>query len=172
MTLLAPATSKTICRIRLAGERRWVSLSLSLGELGSTGRFLVTSERLVYEMTGADEPAQQYGLSNWQGGIISGARYALRALKAPLLQIRLHELRGELRSDDVWAVSAAAALAVARLLSRPPAFPLDLGGWKLEEDNGQPQEKVSPSQPEPRQDAVEKNPPEAENAGRTEDTQG
>jgi hypothetical protein len=132
MTLLATNGRKVIHRIHLAGESRWVSLALSLGELASGSRFLVGAEHLLYEMAGADDAARKYGLSNWQGGVISGARYAFRALKAPVQQVCLHELRGQLSSGDVWAISSAAALAVARLLARPDV-PLDLGGWILEE---------------------------------------
>lgn len=132
MTLLAATDGRTICRIQLTGENRWVSLALSLGDIASTSRFLIAAERLVYEMAGVDEAARQYGFSNWQGGVISGARYAFRVLKAPIRQVRLHELRGELGSGDVWAVSSAAALAVAWVLTRSEV-PLDLGGWKMEE---------------------------------------
>jgi hypothetical protein len=71
---------------------------------------------------------------------------AFRALKAPIQPVCLHELRGQLGSGDVWAVSAAAALAVARLLSRPAEFPLDLGGWTIEEEGRSPpsSEGISP----------------------------
>jgi len=133
MTLLASDDSKTICRIRLTKEGRWVSLALSLRELGSSARFLVNSEPFLYEMTGIDEEAQNYGLSNWQGGIISGVRYAFRALKASVQQVCLHELRGQLGSGDISAVSSAAAVAVARLLGRPANFPLEFAGWAKEE---------------------------------------
>src|SRR6266446_6091638 len=108
MTPLAANDVGVICRAQLTGEGRWVSLALSLGDLTSANRFLVSAEYLLYEMEGADEQARQYGLLNWQGGVISGARYAFRALKAPTKQVRLHELRGRLGSGDVWAVSAAA----------------------------------------------------------------
>ncbi len=100
-------------------------------------------------MAGVDEAARQYGLVNWQGGVISGARYAFRALKAPIRQVCLHELRGRLGGGDVGAVSSAAALAVARLLARPEV-PVDLGGWQIEEvrlpptDGGVGEEIVSP----------------------------
>ncbi len=133
MTLLATNDNKVICRTQLTGEGRWVSVALSLCDLASANRFLIGAERLLYEVVGVDEMAGHYGFVNWQGGVISGARYAFRALKAPIQQVCLHELRGQLGSGDVWAVSAAAALAVARLLGRPQA-PLDLGGWRLEEE--------------------------------------
>src|SRR6266851_5300354 len=110
MTLLAANDSRVLCRIQLTGEGRWVSLALSLGDLASANRFFVSSERLLYEMAGVDEMTRKYGLSTWQGGVISGARYAFRALKAPSRQVCLHELRGQLSSGDVWAVSSAAAL--------------------------------------------------------------
>ena len=139
MTLLAVIDRSAICRIRLTGEGRWVCLALSLGDLAPGTRFLVNSERLSYEMAGVDEGTREYGLSNWQGGVISGARYAFRALKAPTRQIILHELSGRLGSGDVGAVSSAAALAVARLLVRSPEFPLDLGGWAIEEEIRSPQ---------------------------------
>ena len=133
MTIVAAKDSSVVCRIKLAGEGRWISLALSLGDLGSANRFLVAAERLLYEMAGLDEVAHQFSLVNWQGGVISGARYAFRTLKAPIQQVCLHELRGQLANGDVWAVSAAAALAVARLLARPDV-PLDLGGWSMQED--------------------------------------
>lgn len=169
MTLFAANDSRAICRIQLTGEGRWVSLALSLGDLASTQRFLVNSERLLYEMAGVDEMTRKYGLSNWQGGVISGARYAFRALKAPSQQVCLHELRGQLNSGDVWAVSSAASLAVARLLRRPPEFPLDLGGWAMEEEVRRPQsEGISPSakadssQAEPLQERAENRSPASE----------
>jgi len=166
MTLLTPHDSRAVCRILLTGKGRWVSLSLSLGELTSTTRFLVISERLLYEMAGVDGVARTYGLPNWQGGIISGARYAFRALKAPLQQVCLHELRGQLGSEDIPAVSHAAAVAVARLLARPGDIPLDIGGWKMEEEllelpsaGASPGAKVVHSQPEPRQEPAENRSP-------------
>jgi hypothetical protein len=178
MTLLTPHDSRTVCRIRLTGEGRWVSLSLSLGELTSTTRFFVTSERLLYEMAGVDGVARTYGLSNWQGGIISGARYAFRALKAPLQQVCLHELRGQLGSEDIPAVSHAAAVAVARLLARPGDMPLDLSGWKMEEEllglpsagASSPGAKVVHSQPEPRQEPAENCSPRSGQPGNAQDT--
>src|SRR5947209_5162951 len=138
MTLLAANDTRVICRAQLTGEGRWVSLALSLGDRASAKRFLVGAERLVYEIVGVDDLARQYGFLNWQGGVISGARYAFRALKAPIQQVCLHELRGQLGSGDVWAVSSAAALAVARLLARAEV-PLDLGGWRMEEEVCRPQ---------------------------------
>lgn len=147
MTLLTKPDSRVICRIQLSGEGRWVSLALSLGDPLPSTRFLVRSDHLSYQMTGADEMAREYGLSNWQGGVISGARYAFRALKAPIQQICLHELRGQLNSGDVWAVSTAAALAVSRLLAHPAEFPLALNGWTIEEEVSRPQpaEDITPS---------------------------
>jgi hypothetical protein len=143
MTPPAANSVGVIGRAQLTGEGRWVSLALSLGNLTLANRFLVSAEHLLYEVEGADELARQYGLLNWQGGVISGARYAFRALKAPTKQVCLHELRGRLGSGDVWAVSAAASLAVARLLGRPEV-PLDLGGWRMEEvPRPQPAEGVS-----------------------------
>jgi hypothetical protein len=124
--------SRTICRVQLTGEGRWVSLALSLDDTASGTRFLVRSEPLLYEMIGVDDAAREYGLANWQGGVISGARYAFRALKAPIRQVQLHELRGQLSSGDVGAVSSAAALAVSQLLGRPSEVPMDLGGWTRE----------------------------------------
>ncbi len=138
MTLHPPSDSRLMCRIQLTGPDRWVSLALSLGELGPGARLLAMSERLVFEMAGVDEAAQKYGLSNWQGGILSGARYAFRALKAPVQQVRIHELRGQLGGGDVWAIASAAAVAVARLLEHPPEFPVDLAGWKIEEEVWRP----------------------------------
>jgi len=152
MTLLATNDTKVICRIQLTVEGRWISLALSLGDLASANRFLTLSERLLYEVAGVDELAGGYGLVNWQGGIISGARYAFRALKAPIQQVTLHELRWQLGSGDVCAVSAAAALVVARLLGRPEV-PLDLGGWKiLEEDRKQQEDSPHPESPQERAD--------------------
>ncbi len=123
---------RLVCRVQLTGDGRWVSLSLSLSDLAPGNRFVAMSESLVYALVGLDELAKSYGVTNWQGGVISGARYAFRMLKAPHLQVRLRELRGQLNSDDVSAVSAAAAVAVARLLALPAEFPVDLRGWKLE----------------------------------------
>lgn len=134
MNLLA-APDRPICRIQLTGQGRWVSVALSLGELAPANRFLVGAEGLLYEMAAADEASHQYNLANWQGGVISGVRYAFRTLHAPLQQVCLHELRGQVGSSDVSAVAAAAALAVARLLGRSEV-PLDLGGWVLAEENG------------------------------------
>ena len=136
MTPLAAKDVSGICRAHLTGEGRWVSLALSLGGLTSGNRFVVSAEHLLYEIEGADEQARQYDLLNWQGGVISGARYAFRALKAPTQQVCLRELRGRLSSGDVWAVSAAASLAVSRLLGRPEVL-LDLGGWEVQEDHRQ-----------------------------------
>ncbi|HTU18567.1 MAG TPA: hypothetical protein VMG10_10945 [Gemmataceae bacterium] len=163
MTLLTKPDNRVICRIQLTGEGRWVRLALSLGGLAPASRFLIYSEPLLYEMAGVDEMAREYGLSSWQGGVISGARYAFRALKAPLQQVCLHELRGQLGSGDVGAVSSAAALAVARLLARPAEFPLNLEGWTSEEETSHPQPaegisqsgKMEPSPPEPTQENVE-----------------
>ena len=160
MTASIQNDGKTICRIKLTGESRWVSLALSLDELGPAGRFVVNSDGLLFELAGADEMSRTYGLSNWQGGIISGARYAFRALKTPLQQVCMHELRGQLNSADIWAVSSATAIAVARLLARHPEFPLELGGWKTEEEVWRSQStnavsqsaKIDPLQPEPRQE--------------------
>jgi hypothetical protein len=148
MTTSVQNDSRTICRIKLTGEDRWVSLSLSLGELGSATRFVVSSEGLLYDLAGADDTARMYGLSNWQGGIISGARYAFRALRAPLQQVCIHELRGRLNSGDIWAVSSGAAIAVARLLARSPEFPLELNGWKTEEEIWRSQSTQAVSQSE------------------------
>ncbi len=133
MTPVATSNGTVLCRVQLTGPGRWVSLVLSLGNISSTSRFLATAEHLVYEMAGIDDEAHRYNLQNWQGGVISGARYAVRALKAPIQQIYLHELRGQLGSSDVWALSAAAALAAARLLGHPET-PLDLGGWTMDEE--------------------------------------
>jgi hypothetical protein len=132
MTPLAPDEGRLVCRVQLTAEGRWVSIALSLDDLSPVNRFLTISERFSYELAGLDEPAREYTLSNWQGGVISGARYAFRALKAPPRQVRLHELRGQLGSGDVSAVSSAAAVAVARLLDRPAEFPLDLANWNVE----------------------------------------
>jgi hypothetical protein len=145
MTLLASNDSRTICQIQLSKEGRWVSLALSLGERGSSNRFLVSSAPFLYEMTGVDDAARNFGLSNWQGGIISGVRYAFRALKAPVQQVCIHELRGQLASGDIIAVSSAAAVALARLLGRPADFPLELAGWDMKEEVLQPQSKESPA---------------------------
>jgi hypothetical protein len=130
MTPFTANDAGVICRAQLTGEGRWVSLALSLADLTSANRFLVSAERLLYEMAGADYEAGQYGLLNWQGGISSG---------------------------DVWAVSAAASLAVARLLGRPEV-PLDLGGWQVEEvrraqpaEDGSESTKVVSSEREPPQ---------------------
>jgi hypothetical protein len=166
MTLLAANDTRVICRTQLTGEGRWVSVALSLADLASANRFLVSAERLLYEMAGADKSARKYGFLNWQGGAISGARYAFRALNVPIQEVCLHELRGRLGSGDVWAVSAVAALAVARLLGRPEV-PLDLGGWKLEEEVHRPQAtagvsqsaKGVASQPESPQERTENGPP-------------
>jgi hypothetical protein len=163
MTPLASNDSTQTCRVRLAAADRWVSLSLSLADLAADNRFVTFSDTLSYEITGLDDVAQKYGLSNWVGGIISGARYAFRALKAPLRQVRLHELRGRLDSSDVSAVSSAAALAVARLLGRPAEFPLDLAGWTVQEEALRPPSAagtsptggVVPSLPEPGREAAE-----------------
>jgi len=165
MTPLTKPDRKVICRIQLAGEGRWVRLALSLGGLASVSCFLVRSEPLLYEMAGVDERARGYGFSNWQGGVISGARYAFRALKVPIQQVCLHELRGQLNSGDVWVVSSAAALAVARLLARPVEFPLNLNGWTIEERVSQPPSaegvsesgKADSSPPEPRKEGAENN---------------
>jgi hypothetical protein len=178
MTLLAANGGSAICRIRLTGEGRWVSLALSLGDLAPANQFLVGAERLLYEMAGVDEAARQYAFFNWQGGVISGARYAIRALKAPARQVCLHELRGQLRSGDVWAVSSAAALAVGRLLARAEV-PLDLGGWRMEEEVRRPgaaegaagSANVVSSQPEPPQERAEDRPPASGKTGTNQATQ-
>lgn len=178
MTLLAVNDGGIVCRIQLTGEGWWVSLALSLGDITSTNRFLVAAERFAYEMAGVDEVARQYGFVNWQGGVISGARYAFRTLKAPIHQVCLHELRGELGSGDVWAISSAAALAVARVLARSEV-PLDLGGWRMEEEVRRPEaaEGISPNatgpscQPEPPQDRVENRSPDPGNTATNQATQ-
>jgi hypothetical protein len=140
MTTLTVNDSEMICRAKLTREGHWVSLALSLADLSSANRFLVSAERLLYEMWGTDYEAAHYSLLNWQGGIISGARYTFRALKSPIKQVCLHEFRGRLGSEDVWAVSAAASLVVARLLGRPEV-PLELGDWQVEAvHRGQPAE--------------------------------
>jgi len=131
MTTLTANDAGVIWQAQLSGEGRWVRLALSLADLTSANRFFVSAERLLYEMDGADYEAAHYGLPNWQGGIISGARYAFRAAKAPTKQVCLHELRGRLGSGDVWAVSAAASLAVAWLLGGPKIL-VDLGGWRVD----------------------------------------
>jgi hypothetical protein len=169
MTLLAPDDNRLIFRVRLTGEGRWVSLSLSLGEPDASARFLTVAERLWYEMKGLDEAAQKFGLSNWQGGIISGARYAFRALKVSPQQVHVHELRGQLGSGDIGALASAAAVAIARLLGRPAEFPVDLTGWKLDEETWRPPSsaaevptpgaEVIPSPPEPRPEPTGKPPP-------------
>ena len=132
MTPLAANDGRVICRIQLTGNGRWVSVALALGDAAPANQFLVRADRLLYEMSGIDEAARQYDLSNWQGGIISGARYAFRVAKVPIQQVCLHELCGQLSSGDVAAVSSAAALAVARLIDRPEV-PLNLDGWTVEE---------------------------------------
>ncbi|MBI3467336.1 MAG: hypothetical protein HY000_30370 [Planctomycetes bacterium] len=132
LTILTPNNTNLICRVQLKGEGRWVSLSLSLGEFSPAPRFLAISEPFLYEIAGLDETAQTYNLANWQGGVISGARYAFRTLRAPLQQVRLHELRGQLSSGDIGAISSAAAAAVAQLLARQLDFAQDLAGWKIE----------------------------------------
>ena len=99
-------------------------------------------------MAGVDEAARQYGLVNWQGGVISG-RGMPSAVESPHPAGLLARLRGRLGGGDVGAVSSAAALAVARLLARPEV-PVDLGGWQIEEvrlpptDGGVGEEIVSP----------------------------
>lgn len=178
MTLLTKPNSRVICRIQLTGEGRWFRLALSLGDLAPGSHFLIHSEPLLYEMAGVDEMARDYGLSNWQGGIISGARYAFRALKAPLQQVCLHELRGQLSSDDVGAVFSAAALAVARLLARPAEFPLNVSGWAIEEEISRPPSvealsesgKADSSPPEPLQERAENRSCVSENTGTKEGT--
>ena len=74
------SADKQICRIQLTDESRWISLALSLGDLPPNNRFVVSSENFLYAMESCDDLAKEYGLSNWQGGVISGARYAFRAL--------------------------------------------------------------------------------------------
>ncbi len=162
MTILAADNTRAICRIQLKREGRWVSLALSIGDLGSGNRFLVPAERLVYEMVGVDDLARRYGLANWKGGVISGARYAFRVLKSPNLLVCLHELRGQLGSGDVSAVSCAAALAIGRLLHRAEV-PLDLGGWTLAEETRSPPiaeeiEQIVSSHPESLQTQTENGP--------------
>ncbi len=147
MISLTSEDSQVICRIQLTGDGRWVSLALSLGDVASSGRLVVAADRLLYEMAGVDEGARALGLAGWQGGVVSGARYAFRALKAPIKQIYLHELRGQLSAADVGAVSSAAALAVARLLARAPEFPLDLGGWAMAEEFRGGASAASPAAP-------------------------
>ncbi len=172
MTLLATDDRRVICRIQLTGEGRWVSIALSLSDRAPDTQFLVSAES-SYEIAGVDDAARKYGLANWQGGIVSGARYAFRALKVPIRQVCLHELRGQLSSADVWAVSAAAALAVARLLDRPPEFPLDLGGWTVEEeirrlpvaDGISQSANVASSQSPPPQDRAENRSPTSGKTG-------
>ena len=131
---IATIASGVVCRIQLTGDGKWVSVALSLGDSESNSMLPVHSDGLLYEFIGVDEDARTYGLSNWQGGVVSGARYAFRALKAPMQQVCLHELRGQLGSNDVWAVSFATSLAVARLLDRPTEIPLELAGWAMEEE--------------------------------------
>ncbi len=138
MTLSAASDSTPICGVQLRGDGRWVRVALSLNNLAPTNQFLVGAEILRYQVTGADDAARAFGLFTWQGAVISGARYTFRALKSPIQQVRLHELSGELSSGDVWAVSCAAALAVARLLGRPAALPFDLRGWIMEDTHGAP----------------------------------
>jgi hypothetical protein len=150
MILPVSTDGKKICRIQLTGEGHWVSVALSLGEIISSGRFLVSCEPLLYEMTAVDEAARDYGLANWQGGVISGARYAFRVLKAHAQQVCMHELRGQLGSGDIGAVSSAAAVAVARLLDRAPEFPLELAGWEMKEEVRRPRgEDTPPASPQP-----------------------
>jgi len=165
MTPLAANATGVIWQAQLSGEGRWVRLALSLGDLTSANRFLVSAERLLYEMEGADEQARQYGLLNWQGGVISGARYAFRAAKAPTKQVCLHELRGRLGSGDVWAVSAAASLAVAWLLGGPKIL-VDLGGWRVDgerrpqrAEDGSQSTKVASSEGESSQARAENHSP-------------
>jgi hypothetical protein len=163
VTPLASNDSTQTCRVRLASADHWVSLALSLADLAAENRFVTPSDTLSYEITGLDDVAQKFGLSNWVGGIISGARYAFRAMKAPLRQVRIHELCGQLGSGDVSAVSSAAALTVARLLGSPAAFPLDLAGWTVQEEvlrppgaaGASPTGGVIPSLPESGHEAAE-----------------
>jgi len=131
MTSASTTEPDLICRVCLTEEARWVSLSLSLGNLDATGRFLTVTEGISCELVGLDELSQGYTLRTWQGGVISGARYAFRALKSPPRQVRLHELSGQLGSGDIWAISSAAVVAVGRLLDQPDV-PVNLGGWKME----------------------------------------
>ena len=131
---MSPAASTVrthACRIKLSGDGRWVSMSLSLREITADKQVIVSAENLEFDLVGLDEITNEFGLSNWQGGIISGARYAFRKLKAPLHQICIHELHGQLGSGDIGAISSAAAIGVARLLGSQAEFPLDLAGWKM-----------------------------------------
>jgi hypothetical protein len=137
MTIPPPDTG-LICRIRLTAEGRWLTLALSLSDLAPTNRFVVFPEGLSHEIRGLDELTQTYGLSNWQGGIISGARYAFRKLKSPPRQVRVHELRGQLGSSDVSALSSATAIAVAHLLARPQEISVDLEGWTIQAELSPP----------------------------------
>lgn len=134
MTLLAANNTASICRIRLATDERWVRLTLSLGK-PDAGNRLVIADHTPGAVAGHDEPASSYSPATWQGGVISGARYAFRSLAVPFQPIRLHEFSGQLGSDDLWAISAATALGVAQLLNRPATFPLDLQGWVMETES-------------------------------------
>ena len=124
--------SKMLCRIKLSGEDRWISVTLSLDESESNNRFVVSSPRIKDEMERVDDLTRTYSLSNWQGGIISGARYAFRALHVPPQQVCIHEMQERLSSDDIGTLSSATAIAVAKLLSQNAEFKLDLFGWKRE----------------------------------------
>lgn len=126
-----------LCRIRLSKNAQSLIIKLSLEEL-PLGQFsLSVSDRFTFDVNGLDEQSRDYALSNWKGGIISGARYAFRILKAPVRQVRLHELRGHLGSEDVQILAAATSLAVARLLGKSDNFQIDLDGWNLEEEFSQ-----------------------------------
>lgn len=133
MIVTPPPTDDTLCRVRFATGGRRLSLTLSVADLRpGVGQVEIAPGVAA----GLDDPGRQ--LPGWRAGVISGARYAFRALGSPIRQVRVHEMGGRLGRSEVGAVASAAAVAVARLIGGElPALP-DLAGWEVEAEVTKP----------------------------------
>jgi hypothetical protein len=134
--LLIPRSA--VAQVRLAKGEHEIHLVLSLGGECTDGKLVQLIPDAPFSIQGEDEMSAQYKVSNWMSGIISGARYAFRALNIPRQEVRIRECSARLDSSEMEALAYASAMAVYKLANREMA---GLEGWESTTDSppdGQP----------------------------------
>lgn len=116
---------------RVADPGRWVRLTLSLRDAasGEAGGGLTHAVPFSCQIEPLDELAAEYDLENWESGLLSGYFFACRRSgRLPPPPVRVSELAGALRAEDMGGVVRAAEAAAAYLFGN--AYPADEREWR------------------------------------------
>ena len=127
-TLVPPAASNLFCALKLSGPEQSCILVVSLGESFRGGNLFRLVPNAVSHIEPRDATAESYSEDNWFAGMMSGARYAFRALKSPLRNIDVWSMEGHLAASATEPLAHAAASAVSKLLDKELAVTMP-EGW-------------------------------------------